>query len=89
MRRVEVPGNYFTYVLRLWIRLPEAYVGSDMAMVVLATAQLQATLILKETIDLVRPDVIVKQIADQVENVNAVELLDSMGNGFLAYNDWP
>lgn len=89
MRRSEIPGKYFTYVLRLWVRLPEAYIGSDMATAVLVGAQMEAASIVREKVDRVHSSLIVQQIADEVEGVNAVELLDGQGNGYLAYNDWP
>lgn len=89
MRRSEIPGRYFAYVLRLWIRLPEAYIGSDMATAVLVAAQQEAAAIARELVDKCHSSLIAKKIADEVDGINAVELLDGQGNGYLAYNDWP
>lgn len=89
MRRVTFPTMKGVHTLRLWIRLPESYLGSDAAIAILGTVQIQATEIVKVMIEDTHLSLIVQKIADEVEGVNAVELIDGLGNGFLAYNDWP
>lgn len=89
MRRTSISSMGGTTVLRLWIRIPEMLVGSDAAVALAAGAQQEASLIVRGMVGTNHPSLIVKRIADEVDGINAVELLDGHGNGFLAYNDWP
>lgn len=84
MRREAISTMTGTHVLRLWIRIPEMFVGSDVAVAFAAAVQQNASLIARSMVDVNSPSLIVKRIADEVDDINAVELLDGHGNGFLA-----